>query len=242
MAEATLAISFAPLGAGVRTDTVDLDRLEREDVAAPPTRWSRRVRSFVLCGPPLPGTELEIGDSAGDALPERRVGRILVRGPGLMRGYDGRPAETAAVMSPDGWLDTGDLGYRLGREVVVTGRAKDLIIVNGRNVWPQDLEWSVEQSVPALRSGDVAAFSVEEDETETVVLLVETRGAPNPRAREALAAEVAGTLRARHGLEGRVVLVPPGSLPHTSSGKLSRVLARARYLQGDLAPIAAAAQ
>ena len=242
MAEATLAISFAPLGAGVRTDTVDLDRLEREGVAAPPAAGSRRVRPFVLCGPPLPGTELEIGGSAGDPLPERRVGRILVRGPGLMRGYDGRPAETAAVLSPDGWLDTGDLGYRLGNEVVVTGRAKDLIVVNGRNVWPQDLEWSVEQSVSALRSGDVAAFSVEEDETETVVLLVETRGAPDPRAREALAAEIAGTLRARHGLEGRVVLVPPGSLPHTSSGKLSRVLARARYLQGDFAPLAAAAQ
>lgn len=242
MAEATLAISFAPLGAGVRTDTVDLDRLEREGVAAPLGRAGRRVRSFVLCGPPLPGTELEIGDADGEALPERRVGRILVRGPGLMRGYDGRPTETAAVLSPEGWLDTGDLGYRLGDEVVVTGRAKDLIVVNGRNVWPQDLEWSVEQSVPALRSGDVAAFSVEEDETEVVVLLVETRGAPNPRAREALAAAVAGTLRARHGLEGRIVLVPPGSLPHTSSGKLSRTLARARYLRGDFVPLAAAAQ
>ena len=100
----------------------------------------------------------------GGALPERRVGRIFVRGPGLMRGYFGRPEETAAVLSPDGWLDTGDLGYRLGGEIVVTGRAKDLIIVNGRNVWPQDLEWSVEQSVPGLRSGDVAAFSVDEDD------------------------------------------------------------------------------
>jgi fatty-acyl-CoA synthase len=244
MAEATLAVSFAPLGAGVRTDAVDLDRLEREGVAAPPGPGSRRVRPFVLCGPPLPGTELEIGDAAGAPLPERRVGRILVRGPGLMRGYDGRPAETAAVLSPDGWLDTGDLGYRLGNEVVVTGRAKDLIIVNGRNVWPQDLEWSVEQSVATLRSGDVAAFSVDEGEGETVVLLVETRGAPEPEAREALATAVAGTLRAKHGLDGRVVLVPPGSLPHTSSGKLSRVLARARYLKGDLPPplLAAAAQ
>ncbi|GAA0604668.1 fatty acyl-AMP ligase [Craurococcus roseus] len=241
MAEATLAISFAPLGSGVRADTVDLDRLEREGVAAPPATGSRRVRSFVLCGPPLPATELEIGDAAGSPLPERRVGRILVRGPGLMRGYDGRPAETAAVMSPDGWLDTGDLGYRLGDEVVVTGRAKDLIIVNGRNIWPQDLEWSVEQSVAALRSGDVAAFSVEEEEGETVVLLVETRGAPEPKAREALAAEVAGTLRAKHGLDGRVVLVPPGSLPHTSSGKLSRVLARARYLKGEYGPFVVAA-
>ena len=145
-------------------------------------------------------------------------------------------------MCQGAWPVTGHRGARLAGEGVAPGRAKDLNIVNGRNIGPQDLEWSVEQSVSALRSGDVAAFSVDEGDTEAVVVLVETRGAPDPRARAALAAQVAGTLRARHGLEARVVLVPPGSLPHTSSGKLSRVLARARYLQGDFATLAAAAQ
>jgi fatty-acyl-CoA synthase len=236
MAEATLAISFAPLDTGVTTDTLDLDHLEREAIAAPATAESTRARTFALCGPPLPGTEVEIRDAAGAPLPERRVGRILVRGPGLMRGYDGRPEESAEVLSPDGWFETGDLGYRLDGQLVITGRAKDLIIVNGRNVWPQDLEWSVEQAVPTVRSGDAAAFAVEEDGTEQVVLLVEARGAPDLAERERLAAESAGTLRARHGVEARVVLVPPGSLPRTSSGKLSRTLARSRYLGGAFAP------
>jgi fatty-acyl-CoA synthase len=232
MAEATLAISFAPLGAGFATDTVDLDRLEREGIAAPATRETGRLRAFALCGAPLPGTEVEIRDAAGSRLGERQVGRILVRGPGLMRGYDGRPAESAAVLSPDGWLDTGDLGYLLDGQIVITGRAKDLIIVNGRNVWPQDLEWSVEQAVAVVRGGDVAAIAVEEEGAEQVVVLIEARGAPDSAARERLATEAAGALRARHGVEARVVLVPPGTLPHTSSGKLSRTLTRARYLAG----------
>jgi fatty-acyl-CoA synthase len=239
MAEATLAISFTPLGSGVLTDTVDLDRLERDGIAAPASTESARIRAFALCGPPLPGTEVEIRDADGTALPERRIGRILVRGPGLMRGYDDRPEESVAVLSPDGWLDTGDLGYRLDGQIVITGRAKELIIVNGRNVWPQDLEWSVEHALPSVRDGDVAAFAVEEEGTEQVVLLIEAPGAPGNAERERLAAEAAGTLRARHGVEARVVLVPRGSLPRTSSGKLSRILARSRYLGGAFAPSAA---
>ena len=236
MAEATLAVSFAPLGAGARTDAVDLDRLERDGRAVPPGP-SARAREFVLCGPPLPGQEVEMGDEGGAALPERRVGRIRVRGPNLMDGYDGRPRDTAAALSPDGWLDTGDLGYLLDGQIVVTGRAKDLIIANGRNIWPQDLEWTVERAVPAVRTGDVAAFSVQEDaDAESVVMLVEARGAPDPAARERLAAEVAGAVRVGHGLEARVVPVPPGSLPHTSSGKLSRALARRQYLDGRFGP------
>ncbi|WP_145143651.1 fatty acyl-AMP ligase [Roseomonas gilardii] len=231
MAEATLAISFAPLGKGLATDMVDLDRLEREGLAMPPGDTAR-LREFALCGPPVPGTELEIRDATGAALPERRVGSVLVRGPGLMQGYDERPEESTAVLSEDGWLDTGDLGYRLNGQVVITGRAKDLIIVNGRNVWPQDLEWSVEQSIPTARSGDAAAFSVEEEGAEQVVMLIEARGAPDSGERERLATEAAGLLRARHGVEARIVLVPPGSLPRTSSGKLSRTRARSRYLAG----------
>jgi fatty-acyl-CoA synthase len=104
--------------------------------------------------------------------------------------------------------------------------------VNGRNVWPQDLEWSVEQAVASVRTGDAAAFTVEEDEMERVVMLIEARGLSDSDARTKLLADAAGTLRARHGLEARIVLVPPGSLPHTSSGKLSRMAARARYLAG----------
>jgi len=238
MAEATLAISFAPLGRGLSTDTVDLDRLEREAIAVPAVAGMERIRTLAFCGAPLPGTEVEIRSAAGMLLPEGGVGHILVRGPGLMSGYDGHPEESAAVLSPEGWLDTGDLGYLLDGQIILTGRSKDLIIVNGRNVWPQDLEWSVEQALPAVRSGGAAAFAVEEDGIEQVVLLVEARGRLDGADRERLAAHAVGTLRARHGVEARVVLVPPASLPRTSSGKLSRTLARLRYSRGAFAQAA----
>ncbi len=255
MAEATLALSFAPLDRGMRTDRADLDRLERDGVAAAPAATARapgpvppgspptgapRTRDFVLCGPPLPDHALEPRDPEGRPLPDRRVGRIFARGPSLMRGYDGQPAETEAVLSADGWLDTGDLGYRLDGQLVVTGRAKDLVIVNGRNVWPQDLEWTVEHALRGAR-GAVAAFSVDDalladspgapSGGESLVVLVEARTS-EPDARERLRDDALAALRQAHGLEARIRLVPPGALPHTSSGKLSRARSRALYLAG----------
>ena len=237
MAEATLAISFAPVGRGIETDTVHLDRLE-QGIAAAPSGPGQRARTVVLCGSPLPGHAVQIRAPDGRALRERRVGRIVVRGPSLMRGYDGRPAETAAVLSADGWLDTGDLGYWLRGALVITGRAKDLIIINGRNIWPQDLEWTIEQSVPEVRTGNVAAFSVEEDGQEVLILAAEARASIERGARALLVAAIGDTLRAQHGLDGRVVLLAANTLPYTSSGKLSRSATRQRYLAGTLAEAA----
>ena len=230
MAEATLAISFAPIGRGIETDTIDLDRLEQDAVAVRPQGGRARTRTVVLCGAALPGHEIEIRDAGGRVLGDRSIGRIFARGASVMQGYDGRADETKAILSPDGWLETGDLGYRLDGTLVVTGRAKDLIIINGRNIWPQDLEWSVERSIPEIRTGDVAAFSVEEDGQEVLILAVEARGIAGAAAGQRLAEEVGDTVRASHGLDGRVVLVAPGSLPYTSSGKLSRFVMRQRYL------------
>ena len=133
------------------------------NAAAGPTRRPRltaRSREFALCGQPLHGHRIEVRDDAGARLGERRVGRVFASGPSLMKAYFGEPAETAKVLSGDGWLDTGDLGYQLDGQIVITGRAKDLIIVNGRNVWPQDLEWTAEAETAGLRGGDVAVFSV----------------------------------------------------------------------------------
>ncbi len=241
MAEATLALSFAPRGEGVRTDRVDTDVLEREHLAQAPAGGHGRQRDFVLCGPALPGHAIEIRNEAGAVLPERQVGRVFARGPSLMQTYYGRPEETARTLSDDGWLDTGDLGYFLDGQVVITGRAKDLMIINGRNVWPQDLEWTAEGGVPGLRSGDVAAFSVDHEAGEEIVVVVQRRAA-DPVAREALREEISNLLRARHGLDVKVVAAPPHSLPQTSSGKLSRVKAKALYLAGafEIAPNPAA--
>lgn len=229
MAEAALALSFAPLQQGLQLDTVDSDVLERQRRAEAPGPTSTRRRSFAYCGPILPGHLLQVRDERGRVLGERQVGRLYVKGPSLMQAYFRQPAETARVLADD-WLDTGDLGYLAGGQIVITGRAKDLILVNGRNLWPQDLEWTAEAEVAALRSGDVAAFSVDRDGGEEVVVLVECR-ARDAAARAALCEEVAGVLRARHGVEARVVPVPPRTLPQTSSGKLSRAGARQVYLQ-----------
>jgi fatty-acyl-CoA synthase len=229
MAEATLALTMAPLGRGLRFDEVDVGRMERDGVVS--TGAGARSRAFVRCGPVLPEHELEVRDEAGAVLAERHVGRIFVRGPSLMRGYFGEPEASARVLSPDGWLDTGDLGYLTDGEIVPTGRAKDLILLNGRNVWPQDLEWTAESEVEKLRSGDVAAFSIDAEEAEQLVVLVQSRTS-DPEARRSLAEDVAALLRARHGVEAKVELVGAHALPQTSSGKLSRSKARALYLAG----------
>jgi len=229
MAEATLALTMAPLDRGLRFDTVDVDRMEQDGVVVTAEAAGRR-RSFVRCGPILPGHELQVRGEDDAPLPERRVGRIFVRGPSLMREYFRQSEATAAVLSADGWLDTGDLGYLADGEITPTGRAKDLILLNGRNVWPQDLEWTAESGVPGLRSGDVAAFSVD-DQEEQVVLLVQCRSS-DPEVRGRISEEVAALMRARHGLEARVRLVGPHALPQTSSGKLSRSKARALFESG----------
>jgi len=229
MAEATLALTMAPLGQGLQAASVDVERMEADGLVRPAS--GRRAREFVSCGPVLPGHELEVRGASGERLPEGQVGRIFVRGPSIMTGYLNQPEATAAVLDAAGWLDTGDLGFLDGGAFTPTGRAKDLILLNGRNIWPQDLEWTAEAEVERLRSGDVAAFAVEGDPEDEVVVLVQSRSS-DPAVREALTADVAAVLRARHAVEARVELVGAHALPQTSSGKLSRSKARALYLAG----------
>ena len=232
MAEATLALTMAPLGKGLICDTLDVPRLEREGIAAP-GEAADRSRDFARCGPALPGHEIEVRGADDAILPERLVGRVYARGPSLMQCYFGEPEETARAMSADGWLDTGDLGYFTEGDLVLTGRAKDLIILNGRNIWPQDLEWSLESEIEALRSGDTAAFSTAGDDEETVVVLVQCRS-KDEEIRRGLVDDVRALLRARHSVEARVELVGVHALPQTSSGKLSRAKARTLYLSGAM--------
>ncbi|GBR46129.1 acyl-CoA synthetase [Acetobacter pomorum] len=231
MAEATLAISFAPLDTGIETDTVDLPALESTGIARPPASPETPSRTFVICGKVLPGHELEVRNTYGRVLSDREVGTIYVRGPSLMSGYFRMPEESSKTLDQDNWLNTGDLGYMLNGQIVVTGRAKDLIIINGRNIWPQDLEWSAETHIPALRSRDVAVFSLEKGDHEEIVALIQCR-ASAAETREKLKTEAASLFRRLHGVEVSVVLVPPHALPQTSSGKLTRAKARTMYLSG----------
>jgi fatty-acyl-CoA synthase len=141
------------------------------------------------------------------------------------------------VRLDDGWLDTGDLGYLTGGELAITGRSKDLIIVGGRNIWPQDVEWAVER-LDGVRAGDVAAFAVAgEGEREEVVVVVQCR-ATTPAAQAALRAAVAAVVRKVAGVESRVVLAPTRSLTFTTSGKLSRAAVKADHLSGTIRDVA----
>ena len=236
MAEACLAITFNPGGTGMHTDTVDRTALAEEQRAVPAMNPDdpNAARRFVICGRVLPGHQLEVRDEQGRVLGDRAVGRIFVKGPSIMPGYFQEPAASREVLSADGWLDTGDLGYLLNGEIVVTGRAKDLIIVNGRNVWPQDIEWAIEAQ-KVVKNGDSAAFSVDTGEGERVVVAVLAR-VSGDEAKAKLARDVAGAVREAIAVDCEVALVPPTmGLPHTSSGKLSRSRTKANYLAGQYA-------
>lgn len=228
LAEATLAVCFAELDRGptvVRLSRAALDAGEVRYEASPDPELGR---DFVGCGMVLPEHTLELRSEDGATAPPDKIGRVFVKGPSLMRGYAHDPEETAQALKPGGWLDTGDLGFLHDGELIITGRAKDLILINGRNVWPQDIEWAVE-ALPALRRGDAAAFSIDTGAGEQVVVLVQCRGSEEDR-RAALRLEIEALLR-RMGFQDPVVeLVPPGSLPQTSSGKLSRAKAKQNFV------------
>ncbi len=234
MAETTLAISFVDADAPFRIDSIDRHALKTEARAVPAK--GEAARSFVVCGKPMPDSIVEIRNDSGQPLGERRVGRIFVKSPSLMAGYYHNEDATSAAVGSDGFLDTGDMGYWLDGEIVITGRAKDLILHNGRNIWPQDIEWAAEHIEP-LRSGDVAAFAVEgEDGDDDVVVLVQCR-LQDEASIESLRHAVSAAIHRSAGVECKIVMVPPKSLPFTSSGKLSRSAAKQKYLSGEIAEI-----
>ncbi|MCC7082013.1 MAG: fatty acyl-AMP ligase [Burkholderiales bacterium] len=232
MAECALAVSFVPVGGGFEIDYVDAERLARSNEAMHASAGaSERKRSgFVNCGKALPGFEVEIRDEAGRLLPDRRCGRIFLRGSSVMSGYFGNPEASREVLSEDGWLNTGDLGYRVDGALYLTGRAKDLLIINGRNVWPQDIEHLAEQQ-PELRATDTSAFSIVSGEGgEAAVLVVQCREMDSASA-ASLARRLRHSVQAELGIECLVDVVPPHTLPRTSSGKLSRSSTRKQFLE-----------
>ena len=239
LAEATLAVTMARPGTGIVTDLVDERRLAGETAAEPAANGSSRKRRIVNCGYPLPGMRIEIQGAADERLPDGEIGRVLVAGPSIMKGYFRDPAATAACLNGD-WLDTGDMGYTKEGAIYIVGRAKDMIIVNGKNHWPQDIEWAIEQ-LPGFKAGDIAAFAITTSQgEESPAVLVQCRTsdtAERARLREAIKTKV----KAMTGMSCVVELVPPRTLPRTSSGKLSRSKARTLYLSGEIQPLAVAA-
>ena len=210
LAEHVVAATFAPRGRPLRTDG-----------------------ALVSCGVPLPGHRLRIardGDPGID-LPEREVGEILLAGPSVMQGYFERGA-VARPRPDDGWLRTGDLGYLADGELYVCGRVKDLIIANGRKIYPQDLEWGVDE-LAGLRRGRTVAFgTADAGGRERLVMIVEPNGTVD-------AGELAAGVRRRIAdccglFVDDVVVVPGGTVGRTSSGKVQRAIMRARYERGEI--------
>jgi fatty-acyl-CoA synthase len=231
MAECSLAISFAPLFQGHSTDCVDGD-YHSDFQEALPIHLSEnpgRARCFVDCGKPLPEYEVEIRGDDGSVLPDRLSGSIFVRGPSVMSGYFNAPDETAAALSKDGWLNTGDVGYRVDGSLIVTGRKKDLIIINGRNIWPQDLEYLAEHQ-PEVRIGDALAFSVPNPKGDEICVLVVQCRESDPAKRTNLIDRLNRLVHMELGIDVFVELVPLHTLPRTSSGKLSRSKARQNFI------------
>ena len=233
LAEATLAVSLMPPGEGIRLELVEENELSG---GAPENEGRpRRYRAVVNCGKPVTGMEIEIRGPGGEILPDRGIGQVYVRGASVMHSYFRDEESTRACLSDDGWLDTGDMGYMSKGYIFIVGRAKDMIIINGRNHWPQDIAWAVEQ-LPGFKSGDIAAFAITGPSgEETPAVLVHCRVSDNEE-RGRLRDEIRERVRAITGITPVVELVPPRTLPRTSSGKLSRTKARNLYLSGEIQP------
>lgn len=231
LAESTLAISFTDLNDPVKVDFVDMRHYTRSSLAQPASAVTspEHRRGFVLCGRALPDHAIEVRGEDGSPLGERSVGRIFIKGPSITPGYFS-DQEASSAMFDGEWLDTGDMGYFLNRQIVITGRAKDLIIINGRNIWPQDIEWAVEK-VEGVRQGGVAAFSVDDGQGERIVVVAERRGMSEEALVE-LKREIARVIQSAAGAPAEVVLAKPHSMVMTSSGKLSRAKVKAKYLDG----------
>jgi fatty-acyl-CoA synthase len=236
LAEATLAVSIMPPGEGIQVELVEESELTGMPGAADrPTRF----RAIVNCGKAAKDMTIEVRDDDGAVLPDRQIGKVWCTGPSLMVGYFRDEESTAACMK-DGWLDTGDMGYLSNDYIYIVGRAKDMIIINGKNHWPQDIEWAVEQ-LPGFKAGDIAAFAITTvGGEESPAVLVQCRTSDEDE-RAKLREQIKDKVRSVTGMNCVVELVPPRTLPRTSSGKLSRAKARNLYLSGEIQPYAIAA-
>jgi len=246
LAEAVLGVTVMPPGEGIRVELVEEERLSGtpRDISRP-----ARYRAIVNCGKPLPDMDIEIRGpetegETGAVRGDHQIGKVWCRGPSVMHSYFRNQEATDDCLvtdaNGDAWLDTGDMGYMADGYLFIVGRAKDMIIINGKNHWPQDIEWAVEQ-LPGFNHGDIAAFAVETDNgEESPAVLVHCRVA-DPVERVKLREQISDKVRSVTGMSCVVELVPPRTLPRTSSGKLSRAKAKKLYLSGEIVPLELAA-
>jgi amino acid adenylation domain-containing protein len=242
MAETTLMVSGSVKAALVRTKHIYKNALERNHVIETVTNNDNNSIVLVGCGRSVPQQQIVIvNPETSTRCQDREVGEIWVSGPSVGKGYWNRQAETEqtfhAFLQDTGegpFLRTGDLGFLDNGEVFITGRAKDLIIIRGRNLYPQDIELTAERSHPSLRAGGNAAFCVEVDDQEQLVVVQELEFRAKPNLEEVTAAIRQGVAEEHEVQIYGVVLIKPGTIPKTSSGKIQRRATKAEFLAGEL--------
>ncbi len=233
LSEAALAVTFSDLAAPFLAERFDREALGREGVA----RVDPEGREIASVGRPLPGYAVRVADANGLPVPDGTIGTVWASGPSLMTGYLGQDQATGRALR-DGWLDTGDLGFLHRGDLYLTGRAKDVVILRGRNYAPEEIERAVDP-VPGVRTGCAVAASYlpEGADGETLVLLVETARGITPETRAALPQALREAVLGSAGVPvGEIVLLAPGTLPRTSSGKLRRGESLRLHLAGELSP------
>lgn len=231
MAENTFAVTQSRIDQPPHVDIIDRDTLMEQRRAEPAAPESDRPTvSMVSCGPAIPNTEIRIVDADHNPLPERHVGEIALRSDCMLTGYYRRKEETAAALDGD-WYYTGDLGYIANSELYITGRQKDLIIISGKNVYPQDIE-NLINDIPGVHPGRVVAFGVYNDSlgTEDIAVLAEAE-TDDPAAQKEIASAIRARVAQATDVMARFVhLVPPMWLLKTSSGKIARSANKQKFL------------
>ena len=237
LAENTLAVTLGHVNEITRIDSIHRDIFEAERKAVPAPADSPNPMQWVSCGVPIPGVNIKIVNEEFQELPERHEGLILIHTPSMMSGYYKDEQATKEVFH-NGWLLTGDLGYIAEGELFVTGRKKEVIIRGGRNYYPQDIE-RVVNHIEGIRKGDVVAIGVPDinQGTEKIVIIAETR-IKNPEQWKRLEKAIRESVLKEAGVPvGEILLVKPGTIPKTSSGKLQRIQTRRLYLNGTIKPL-----
>jgi fatty-acyl-CoA synthase len=230
LAETTLAVTFSKINHGLKSIRIDAKTLVDKKMAIRVQADGRKFNEFVNCGQPLPGHKVKIANETGQELPGMMVGSVLVHGSSVMSGYFNNPEETKKSLKPGNWLDTGDIGFLFEGDLYITGRRTDVIIVNGRNIRAQDIEEIAEQQ-PEVRSREASAFGINDtDGTTKIVLVIECRLSATTE-RQTLINRLQKMVYMAFGVNCLVELVPPHTLPRTSSGKLSRFAARQGFIQ-----------
>jgi fatty-acyl-CoA synthase len=244
LAESSLAVTVPPLNRRPLVDCVDRDTFTSQSRAVPAVRGAANTICFVCCGAALPEHEIRIVDGDGSEVPDRTEGFLWLRGPSATTGYYKNPSATEKLLplgpatSPHeyAWIDSGDRAYRADGEIYVTGRVKDIIIKGGRNLYPHEIE-ELTSRVEGIRRGCIVAFGLKDEGsgTEKLIVVAEVRERDKAR-RNAIAAAVTDQVSRGLGLPpDRVELIPQGSIPKTSSGKLRREETKQLYLKGQLA-------